>query len=472
MKKIILKLTNTSKSKVIAIYGASNDARKVSEYINNSNEKYRVMCFIDDDKNLQNLYINGIKVYSIENFLRKFKDKYFDEIWFSKKNYNKKLFKKAKNIHNFNNLIDFLYSSINSKINVSSIADRKSIHISSKLLSFKKKEIILITGSGGSIGSEIVKQLSKQYFKKIILIDNSEFNLFNLRQSLRHKVKNLDKKYVFKLGSISDMPFLNQIFSNYKIDIIINCAAYKHVDFVEMNKIEAFYNNVVGNENLLSLSKKYSVKNFVLVSTDKAVNPTSFMGLTKRMCELSTIFKSKEANNGKYSIVRFGNVINSNGSLLPILKGQILNDKRVTITHPKMYRYFMSIEEASILVLISTKISKKSEIFVLEMGKPINILNLAKKLITSLGYQYEKNNDENFIKIDFIGIKKGEKLNEELTYSKGLNKTRNEKILISKEKIDYKVLKTFYNELNNVKYSNTKLTKLIKKYKYFLNYKQ
>ena len=392
------------------------------------------MCFIDDDKNLQNLFINGIKVYSIEDFLSKFRDKFFDQIWFSKKNINNKILKKAKNVYKFNNLIDFIYNSINSKINVLSIADRKSIKFKSNSLSSQKKEVILITGSGGSIGGEIVKQLSKQKFKKIILIDNSEFNLFNLRQSLKNTDKNLDKRYVFKLGSICDKPFLNQIFSNYKIDTIINCAAYKHVDFVEINKIEAFYNNVVGNENLLSLAEKYKCKNFVLVSTDKAVNPTSFMGLTKRMCELVTIYKSKKIENSKYSIVRFGNVINSNGSLLPILKKKILNDKRVTITHPKMYRYFMSIEEASTLVLISSKISKDSEIFVLEMGKPINILNLAKKLITTLGYQYEKKNEDNYVKIDFIGIKKGEKLNEELTYSKSLNKTVHNKILISKEK--------------------------------------
>ena len=215
------------------------------------------MCFIDDDKNLQNLFINGIKVYSIEDFLSKFRDKFFDQIWFSKKNINNKILKKAKNVYKFNNLIDFIYNSINSKINVLSIADRKSIKFKSNSLSSQKKEVILITGSGGSIGGEIVKQLSKQKFKKIILIDNSEFNLFNLRQSLKNTDKNLDKRYVFKLGSICDKPFLNQIFSNYKIDTIINCAAYKHVDFVEINKIEAFYNNVVGNENLLSLAEKY-----------------------------------------------------------------------------------------------------------------------------------------------------------------------------------------------------------------------
>ena len=473
LKKIINVLQNQKMNnlvKNIVIFGASQDARKICEYFNSSYNQYKISCFVDDEKNLQNLIINGVKVYSLNSFINKFKDYSFDEIWITnKKKINSKIKLKAKKIRYFSNILDILFSFLNKNFEIGNIVDREKFVLKKENFSFLSNESVLVTGAGGSIGSEIGLQLSNTLCKKIIFVDNSEFSLFKLREKIINN-KIGKSEYIYKLGSICDKDFIEQILREHKISIILNCAAYKHVDFVELNKVQAFKNNVFGNNILIQACKKYKIKKYILISTDKAVRPTSFMGLTKRICELLTLNESLKNTKTDYLIIRFGNVVNSNGSLLPILKKQILTNNEVTITDKKMERYFMSIQEASNLVLSCLKLNKNTGIFILDMGQPIKIINLAKKLITSLGYQYTNQNTENYVKIKFIGIKPGEKLKEELSYNHTLKETNIKKVFEAKEDIDIKVLSEFKNKIEQLNLKIVDINYFLSEYKTFLSY--
>ena len=358
---------------------------------------------------------------------------------------------------------------MNKNFEIGNIVDREKFVLKKENFSFLSNESVLVTGAGGSIGSEIGLQLSNTLCKKIIFVDNSEFSLFKLREKIINN-KIGKSEYIYKLGSICDKDFIEQILREHKISIILNCAAYKHVDFVELNKVQAFKNNVFGNNILIQACKKYKIKKYILISTDKAVRPTSFMGLTKRICELLTLNESLKNTKTDYLIIRFGNVVNSNGSLLPILKKQILTNNEVTITDKKMERYFMSIQEASNLVLSCLKLNKNTGIFILDMGQPIKIINLAKKLITSLGYQYTNQNTENYVKIKFIGIKPGEKLKEELSYNHTLKETNIKKVFEAKEDIDIKVLSEFKNKIEQLNLKIVDINYFLSEYKTFLSY--
>lgn len=263
---------------------------------------------------------------------------------------------------------------------------------------------IVVTGAGGSIGSELSRQLSSMQFNKLILIDNCEYNLFAIQKELEKKnVQNV----IPVLGDIKDKKQIEKCFSNYKPDFIFHAAAYKHVHLVELNPYAAILNNILGTRNLLELSRQFDVENFLLVSTDKAVNPTSIMGATKRICEI-LVTKESTLNKGRYLSVRFGNVLGSSGSLIPILKGQIKEGGPLTITDPEMKRFFMSIPEAVGLVLKAMCISNNGSVNILKMGEPVKIVDIAKRLI------YLSGKSENEVPIIFTGKKPGEKLYEEL----------------------------------------------------------
>ncbi len=288
---------------------------------------------------------------------------------------------------------------------------------------FKNKSII-ITGAGGSIGKELSRQLSNQNVKNLYLLEKDEYSLFKIHQELSIK-KNLNVHRV--LIDLKDFELLKKLFKNISIDFIFHAAAYKHVGIVEENYVSGFYNNIIVTDNILKLNREKNVKNFVLVSSDKSVRPTNLMGASKRVCELLIYkYKYSSKNRFNYSIVRFGNVINSSGSVLPIFKKQIENKKPLTITHKNVSRYFMSIPQAVNLVLHSSIITNGLKIYLLDMGKPIKILELAKKLLKVNGLLKNEN------KIKFIGLGKGEKIEEELykdfNYIKTTNKQINESL--------------------------------------------
>ena len=296
--------------------------------------------------------------------------------------------------------------------------------------SFIENNVILVTGAGGSIGSEITRQLISFKPKSIILFDNNEPSLFRIDQEIS-KVNNCTVIPV--LGSVLDQEVLTKTFSEHSINIVFHAAAYKHVPLVESNAYVAFNNNVLGTKNLLEYSIKYNCKSFTLVSTDKAVRPTNLMGASKRLAELLCQINSAECST-IISMVRFGNVIGSSGSVIPTFLEQIHKGGPLTVTHPDVVRFFMTIPEAAQLVLQSSSISTGGEVFLLDMGEPVKIFDLAKRLIKLSGNMLSESEDDDGISIVFTGLRPGEKLFEELLVDSDAESTEHPRIFKAKEK--------------------------------------
>jgi len=285
-----------------------------------------------------------------------------------------------------------------------------------KIKSFIKDNTILITGAGGSIGSEIVRQCIKYEAKELILVEHSEYNLYKIEQEVKER-----EKIIPVMQSVVNRDLLLKTFKKYKPDIVIHAAAYKHVPLVEENIQEAILNNIIGTKNTIDCAIEVGVKKIILISTDKAVRPTNIMGTTKRVCELYA--QNVEPYNTEIVAVRFGNVLGSSGSVVPKFKEQIEQGGPVTITHPDITRYFMLIPEACQLVLQSGALGKGGEIFVLDMGEPVKIVDLAKKMIELSG--------KDDIEIKFIGLRPGEKLYEELLINESEKRTEYESIFVA-----------------------------------------
>ena len=329
-----------------------------------------------------------------------------------------------------------------------------------------KNKIILITGAGGSIGSNIVFQLLQCKYHKLILIDNSEYNLFKLSSKINNK-----KNISFHLINFNNKNDLKRILSEDKVDIIFHAAAFKHVPLIELNPFSAIKNNFLDTFDFMKFITNFNVKNFCLVSSDKAVRPTNIMGASKRLSELALCYLDKLSNhNTSFCSVRFGNVINSSGSVKPTFQNQIDNFLPVTLTHKKIIRYFMTIEEAANLVLNTTKISKGGEIFLLDMGEPIKLYDLAKLMIQFSGKTVKKNGYGD-IEIKIIGLRDGEKLYEELLIDEQSTQSSINFIYQSLEsKISNKNFQEIYTNIHNsYKSNNIKSLKKALKGK-FINY--
>ena len=303
-------------------------------------------------------------------------------------------------------------------VDIEDLLKRKTIlPIKDLLLKNNYKKNILITGAAGSIGSEISRQVFNLSPNKVILLDNNEFEIYNFNKKI---MNNNNTKYNFILGDINDEVLIQNILYNEKIDTIYHCAAYKHVPILEQNVFACLKNNILGTYNLLKLSLQFNVKNFVFISTDKAVNAESIMGKSKRFCEIIIKSISKINKNTKFSIVRFGNVLDSRGSVMPLFKEQIKNKTPITLTDFNMTRFFMTIPEAAELVIQTGALNSSADIFVLDMGKEIKIYNIIKQLlaINNLSIKDSKN-IKGDIEIKIIGLRPGEKLSEELVSKKG-----------------------------------------------------
>jgi FlaA1/EpsC-like NDP-sugar epimerase len=308
---------------------------------------------------------------------------------------------------------------IEGRINVSNIREvnaedllrREQVTIDTKKIGeFILDKTVLITGAAGSIGSEIVRQMFTYYPSRMILLDRSENNLFFLQQELAGRKQGIqgNMKLHYVISDICDAHKLNHIFEKFKPDIVVHAAAYKHVPLMEMNPEEAITNNIVSTSNIVKMSEQYGVKTFLMISTDKAVKPTSMMGSSKRIAEMIVHSRAGKSQT-VFSAVRFGNVINSNGSLIPLLIRQIRNGGPVTVTHPDIERFFMTIPEAVRLILQSLVMSRGGEVFILNMGEPIKISELAKDLIRLSGFIPNEQ-----IEIVYTGLRPGEKMYEEL----------------------------------------------------------
>ncbi len=311
-------------------------------------------------------------------------------------------------------------------IDINKLLDRKQIVLeSNKIKSFIHNKTVLVTGAGGSIGSELCRQIASFEPKELVMLDIYENTLYEVDIELRRNYPMLELKTV--IASIRDVKRIDEIFNEYKPELVFHAAAHKHVPLMETSPIEAIKNNVFGTLNVAKAADKYNVDKFILVSTDKAVNPTSIMGATKRICEMIIQMVNAKSNTN-YVAVRFGNVLGSHGSVIPIFEKQIKQGGPVTLTDKNITRYFMTISEAVGLILQAITFAEGGEIFVLDMGKQVRIYDLAAKLINMYGYEVDKD-----IRIEITGLRPGEKLYEELIINEeGLTKTLHEKILVTK----------------------------------------
>lgn len=434
---------NHSNKENIAFYAGKDFDSSIIESIK-SIAPYSTIAIINDNKDNRGLIINGIKVYSTSdiNYLIK------------KKNLKKLFITSQKNILNLKKVIlrqlsnsplkiieipdvnDFIkenstVDSLNDLSLEDLIGKRKyDLNIDTSQNNFLEGKNILITGAGGSIGSVLSEQLASYNPNTIILVDHSESSLFQVQQKLI--INNNSLKIFAKPIDLSDKLLIEDLFKSHDVDVVYHAAAYKHVNLLEENILPAVKNNIFGLFHLINLCEHYNVKKFILVSTDKAVKPSTVMGMTKKFCE-QMIFNFKENTNCKYSAVRFGNVFNSSGSVIPIFKKQIKKDRVVTVTDKNVTRYFMSIDEAVHLVIRSSFISKGNEIFILDMGKPKKIFDLAKQMIHLSGYSIKSNDNPNGeVEIKITGLGSSEKLHEELTEF-GYEKTIEKKIFVSKD---------------------------------------
>ena len=423
------------------VYGAG-DSGVITKRAFYSSSKFKILGFIDDDKYKVGKTLDGVPVYKLGSKLNDYiiKNKISRIIISTEKvslNRQAYIFDYFKNLNiqlfklpPVKSWIDGIPNIMRLKeIKIEDLLSRGLIKIDNKLnnLHYNGKSI-LVTGAAGSIGSEIIRQIIKFKPLQIILIDNAETPMFNIKQELDFVSENI--KMFYYIDSVTDRQALNKIFSTHKIDIVFHAAAYKHVNMMEKNPRASIINNVYGAKLVIDLSIKHKAEKFVLISSDKAVNPTNVMGASKRICELYLALQmSIKKIKTKFIITRFGNVLGSNGSVVPIFENQIKNGGPITITHPDIERYFMTIPEASQLVLEAGTMGKGGEIFVFDMGAPVKIVDLATNMVIKKGLKIGKD-----IEIKFTGLRPGEKLYEELLLdSEKLLKTYNELIFIAKK---------------------------------------
>ena len=427
----------THKIKVAIIGAGRVGVSLAEELINNSKASYIPKVFIDINEEKVGRDIRGIPVWSEdEASLQRLRESEVQEIIFaipSMDAYKKKtLYEYYKNAGYKLKVYDYPTMYVAGvkrhlrEFDIEELLFRKPLVVSDERTNkYYKDKVVLITGGGGSIGSELCRQLAKMEPKKIIILDIYENGAYNVQQELKIAYGNsLDLQ--IEICSITNRKALRTVFERHHPQIIINAAAHKHVPLMEHNCVEAIYNNVFGTQNLVELCEEYGAERFMMVSTDKAVNPTNVMGATKRMCEM-IVQSASTHGKVKYSATRFGNVLGSAGSVIPLFKRQIANGGPVTLTDKRIIRYFMTIPEASQLVLQSGAIANNGELFVLDMGQPVKILDLAENMIRLSGVQG--------VKIIETGLRPGEKLYEELLVNtEELDKTDNSLIFIERNK--------------------------------------
>lgn len=453
---------NKSNTTSVMIIGAGEAANAIVKEIVNSNFSTMVIrCIIDDDPGKMGRFIQGIKVVGGRDKIIECADVYgIDEIIIAMPSASRRQISEILDICKETSCklrsLPGMYQLVNGEVSVSKLREvevedllgREPIEVDlDSILSYVQNRTILVTGGGGSIGSELCRQIAGHKPKRLILVDIYENSAYDVQQELKQRYPELD--LVVLIASVRNTNRINRIFEDYKPDIVYHAAAHKHVPLMETSPNEAIKNNVFGTWKTAQAAAMNGVKRFVMISTDKAVNPTNIMGASKRICEM-IIQTFNRHYDTEFVAVRFGNVLGSNGSVIPLFKKQILAGGPVTVTHPDIIRYFMTIPEAVSLVLQAGAYAKGGEIFVLDMGKPVKILDLAKNLIRLSGFRVDED-----IKIEFTGLRPGEKLYEELLMDEeGLTETKNKSIFIGKpieidEEKFFVVLKKLKDESKN-----------------------
>ena len=434
----------------IVIYGLNEDSINFFKYLKNYPQYGKVVACIETKERFKRREISGVKIYKKKNFDHVISHHKITELIISNNSLSKKeldslYFKfenkniRIKNLNSLKKRFNILNKSLEVVPDFFDIIGRSKISVEKKILVKKiKNKKILVTGGAGSIGSELCIEILKNNPKMLFILDNSEINLFNLSRKINtHKFKN-KKNFKFILGDCSDLNFLKLEFKNDKIDELYHAAAYKHLELGEKNTYSSIKNNVIGTKIVLEFCLLKKIENFTFISSDKAVNPRSVLGYTKKIGEFLVhhYSKSRMANSKmKFTVVRFGNVIGSSGSVIPIFFQQIKENKPLTVTDRNVKRYFMTIKEAVQLVINSSYLNKeKFNIYALDMGKQIKIFDIARKIIRLSGYTIrDKNNKFGDIPIIITGLKKGEKLHEEISLGKNLKITKNSKIMLCDE---------------------------------------
>lgn len=453
----------------VLIYGAGITGRQLAVLLKHA-YRYRIRGFIDDNVKLHGTYLLGNKIYSsndISNLVKKYHIKVILLAIPSASRCERKA------------IIDSL---IPLKIKVQTIPDMEEIlQGNAKIDEFREVKIedllgrepvlpnqellqknilnktVMVTGAGGSIGSELCRQIILNEPNALILFELSEFSLYSIHQELLEIVKknNITNTKIYPvLGNVQDIERVDRVLSHFNIDTIYHAAAYKHVPLVEYNMIEGIQNNVFGTYNVARCAAEHGVKSFVLISTDKAVRPTNVMGASKRMAELCLQALSEQLKDSQtcFSIVRFGNVLGSSGSVIPLFRKQILKGGPITITHPDIIRYFMTIPEAAQLVIQAGAMAKGGDVFILDMGEPVKIVDLAKNLIQLSGLSVkDENNPKGDIEITYTGLRPGEKLYEELLIGgDNVRKTAHPRIMTAEEVyLPFEQLSEVLSELEN-----------------------
>ena len=457
---------NIGKITPVMIYGTNAAAVGIAKMLRSTqvDAKYNLVGFIENDKNASQKFIMGEKVYFLdENTIKRIISKKARAIIVSPL--------KMKQINTATDLDVFLNYNLSvltfppmgvwngdmpnirqiKSIQIEDLLERPTIEIlTENIAKSHQSKVVLVTGAAGSIGSEIVRQLVSYNPKLIILLDQAETEMHNMQLDLDKKYP--DCNFCYFLGNVRNKERMEYMMDNFRPDFIYHAAAYKHVPLMEENPVESIQTNVVGTKNMADLAVKYKVERFVMISTDKAVNPTNVMGASKRIAEIyvQSLFKklnSSSKDTTKFITTRFGNVLGSNGSVIPLFKNQIEKGGPITVTHPDIISYFMTIPEACMLVLEAGVMGNGGEIFIFDMGNPVKIVSLARKMIKLAGFIPDVD-----IKIEFTGLRPGEKLYEELLNNKEVNiETHNPKIMIAKvQEYEFEEISIQIDELINI----------------------
>ena len=441
MKKQMRNLRRNGALKNIMIIGAGDAGRiMANEFENNSYAASRVVCVIDDNPIKKHKRLCGVPIvgnrYDIPEAVKRFA---VNSIVFAIPTCSPAARKEILNICATTGcqvqVVPSIYQLANGEVGVSKLREvdaqdllgREPISVNmDEIFDYISGKVVLVTGGGGSIGSELCRQISKANPKQLIIFDIYENNAYDIQMELNRTCPELNLEVL--IGSVRNTARLDYVLGNYKPDLVFHAAAHKHVPLMEDSPNEAIKNNVFGTYKLAQAAAKYGVKRFVLISTDKAVNPTNIMGASKRLCEMIVQMMSRRETGTEFVAVRFGNVLGSNGSVIPLFKKQIAQGGPVTVTHPDIIRYFMTIPEAVSLVLQAGYYAHGGEIFILDMGAPVRIDDMARNLIRLSGYEPDVD-----IMIEYTGLRPGEKLFEELLMKEeGLRDTENKLIHIGK----------------------------------------
>ncbi len=445
--------------KRVLIIGAGSAGEMIArELLNRPNRTYQPIGFVDDDPTKKNTRIHGVKVLGNREKIADIVERYKVEeviiaIPSAKGEIIRDIISHCEKAEIKFKILPGLHQILTGEVDIKQIRDvkpedllgREIVEIDNiEIESFLQDRTVLVTGAGGSIGSELCRQIVGFNPKQLILYEHNENDVYFLELELKSKYPYLKFKTI--IGDIKDIALLKYTFSKYRPGVIFHSAAHKHVPLMEENLSAAVKNNIIGTRNFIYAAEHYNVDRFVLISTDKAVNPTSVMGASKRIAEMLIQAKAKEART-KFMAVRFGNVIGSSGSVVPLFKKQIEEGGPLTVTHPEIKRYFMSVGEAAQLVLQAGAIGKGGEIFVLDMGEQIKIADLAKSLITLSGLESGKD-----ISIEFIGLREGEKLHEEVLLDIEKDKaTKHNKIYVAQpDNFDIRKLRHQIKELERL----------------------